>query len=488
MSNPGVTVKHISTILAGALSVLAAPAFSHDGGHETAQVPWQQASEWPDRIVATMAGDPATTISISWRTAGTVTATRAQIARSLPDARFDQMATSAAADTQGLDLTTVKLGTANVPVQHNAGLPRTSHHSVMFEGLEPDTLYAYRVEGAEGRWSEWFQSRTAPKAGPVRFIYLGDAQNGLDSHWPRVIRAAFQQAPDARFILHAGDLVNRGSRDLEWAHWFRAGGFIHGMIPGVPVAGNHEYDTIGLTESDKQKMLSLLWRPQFRLPEEQGLSAELQETVYDIRYSQDLHLFVLNSNMPDMGDQAEWLDAQLAESDARWRIVTMHHPIYSSGRGRDNESRRVLLLPILLKHKVDLVLQGHDHTYARGAIGAQEQAPARSAAVAPAGVTTMFVNSVSGPKQYPFNENGWDSYAQTGVKLERMAENSQFYQVIGIDGDDLHYAAYTADGALYDEVRMRKSGDGTKALLPGEETLPPTRLFDNTLPYEKVGN
>ena len=48
----------------------------------------------------------------------------------------------------------------------------------------------------------------------------------------------------------------------------------------------------------------------------------------------------------------------------------------------------------------------------------------------------MFVNSVSGPKQYEFSENGWDAYAPTGVTLDRMAENTQFYQVIGIDGDD----------------------------------------------------
>lgn len=481
-------MKRLVSLAAGCLVCLAVPAIAHDGEHHAEQVPWQEATGWPDRIVATLDGNAATSISVSWRTAATVGATRAEIARALPDARFDQAAVSVAADTHVLDLAAITLGGVTLPVDHNLGLPQTSHHSVRFDGLEPDTLYAYRVQGAEGQWSEWLQTRTAPLSGPLRFIYLGDAQNGLASHWPRVVRAAFQTAPDARFILHAGDLVNRGSRDLEWAHWFRAGGFIHGMVPAIPVTGNHEYERLDLPEGEQQRLLSILWRPQFRLPEEPELSAELQETVYDIRYSADLHVFVLDSNMSDMTEQAAWLDRQLAASDARWRIVTMHHPIYSSGRDRDNADRREVLLPILLRHRVDLVLQGHDHTYARGTVGADGQTPGRRAATDDGSVTTMFVNSVSGPKQYEFSENGWDDYAPTGVTLERRGENTQFYQVIGIDGDELHYAAYTADGALYDEVRLHKAADGLKSITSDIAALPTERRFDNTLPYESVGD
>lgn len=472
-------------LAAGLLAGAAAPVAAHVGEHPATQVPWQQATYWPDRIVATMEGDPATSISVSWRTAGTIAQTRAEIAKALPDARFDQTARSEPAQSQVLDLTRMPGAALAMPIEHNQGLPPTSHHSVRFDGLEPDTLYAYRVQGAEGHWSEWFQTRTAPKSGPLRFIYLGDAQNGLASHWPRVIRAAFQSAPDARFILHAGDLVNRGSRDLEWAHWFRAAGFIHGMLPAIPVAGNHEYDTIELPETQRQQILSLLWRPQFRLPEVPELPAELQETVYEVRYSPDLSVYVLNSNMSDMAEQAAWLDRKLTETQARWRVVTMHHPIYSSGRERDNAGKREVLLPVLLEHRVDLVLQGHDHTYARGAVSREGMAPERRAATSDSGVTTMFVNSVSGPKQYPFSQNGWDDYAPTGVTLDRMAENTQFYQVIGIDGDELHYTAYTADGAVYDEVRLRKTAQGLKSIA-ATQALPPTRRFDNTLPYESV--
>lgn len=484
------TNRLVQAALAALALVTVSPTFAHteagDGDQELA--PWHEASAWPDRVIATFSDDAATTISVNWRTAVSVTATRAQIAKALPDARFDQLATTVPAQSEIVDLAVIQRAGVRVPVEHNEGLPGAAYHSVMFDGLEPDTLYAYRVQGAEGKWSEWFQTRTASKSGPVRFIYLGDAQNGLDSHWPRVIRAAFQTAPDARFILHAGDLVNRGSRDLEWAQWFRAGGFIHGMVPAIPVAGNHEYESIGLTEAERQRALTFLWRPQFRLPVESALPDGLHETVYDIRYSDDLQVFVLNSNAPDIAAQAQWLDAKLAASTARWRIVTQHHPVYSSGRERDNPTMRNVLLPVLLRHKVDLMLQGHDHTYARGTITEPEQAPRRQGAGGDQGLATMFVNSVSGPKQYQFRENGWDDYAPTGVALGRMGENSQFYQVISIDGGTLHYAAYTADGHLYDEVHLTKSADGSKAIAPDTPGLPQTRRFDNTLPYEGTEN
>ncbi|MFC7499227.1 metallophosphoesterase [Enterovirga sp. GCM10030262] len=464
----------------------AASSYAHPGVHDVA--PWQAATKWPDRIVLTFETDPARSLAVSWRTSSDVTATIAQIALATPDARFDLAARTVAAETETLDLQGIEHEGVRLPMPRNAGLPSTHYHSVRFDGLEPDTLYAYRVQGADGIWSEWFQARTAPLSGPLRFIYVGDAQNGITSHWSRVIRAAFQAAPDARFILHAGDLVNKGSRDYEWAEWFKASGFIHGMIPAIPVAGNHEYEKLGLTEDSKQRVLSALWRPQFRLPADPPLPAAMRETVYDVRYSPDLHVFVLDSNLKDYAVQAEWLDRKLAASDARWRVVTMHHPVYSSGRDRDNKTLREMLLPVLTGHRVDLVLQGHDHTYARGMIGSGEQSPERSALAEGDELAVMFVNSVSGPKQYKFKDDRWNAYKPTGVGLERFAENSQFFQVIDIDGGRLDYRAYTADGQLYDSVVIVKDEAGRKRIEAGNASTMKTRLFDETMPYESVGD
>ena len=97
----------------------------------------------------------------------------------------------------------------------------------------------------------------------------------------------------------------------------------------------------------------------------------------------------------------------------------------------------------------------------------------------------MFVNSVSGPKMYEFNEDGWDSYAPNGVTLDRKAENTQFFQVITVDGNTLRYKAHTADGAVYDAFDLKKADDSAKTITTPED-LPAERLFSNTLPYSKL--
>lgn len=461
----------------------ALPVRAHEPGMGP---PWQQATPWPDRLVVTLPEDPATSFAVTWRTDASVTETIAEIAPATDDARFDLAARTVSARTERLDLETLEQAGEQFLAISNAGLPPVHYHSVVFEDLEPDTVYAYRIRGDRGAWSEWFHLRTAARTGPVKFIYVGDAQNGVRSHWARLIRSAWTTAPDADFILHAGDLVNRASRDYEWAEWFEAVGFIHGMVPAIPVAGNHEYASLGVGAQRTDRILSILWRPQFTLPLEPDLPADLQEAAYDLRYAEDVHLFVLSTQNSQIAAQAEWLDAALEASDARWKIVSMHHPIFSSGRGRDSPERRALLLPVLERHSVDLVLQGHDHTYARGAIG---QTPERLGFRDAGGeVRVMFVNSVSGPKQYDFVADGWEKYAEDGVTLARKAENTQFFQVIEIDGDELRYEARTALGERYDDFLMRKDADGRKTIVRGAASTLDERTFENTGPYRGVGD
>jgi hypothetical protein len=58
-----------------------------------------------------------------------------------------------------------------------------------------------------------------------------------------------------------------------------------------------------------------------------------------------------------------WLDERLRASNARWRIVIAHHPLWSSAGGKFQQARvlRRLLLPTLCRN-ADLFLAGHEHT------------------------------------------------------------------------------------------------------------------------------
>jgi hypothetical protein len=69
--------------------------------------------------------------------------------------------------------------------------------------------------------------------------------------------------------------------------------------------------------------------------------------------------FALDTN--DFSEaQAMWLDGELARSQARWKIVYGHHPIYSAGQHGDTKQLIERLLP-LLKDRADIYLAGHDH-------------------------------------------------------------------------------------------------------------------------------
>lgn len=439
---------------------------AHDGDHGLHH--WETASPDPDRIFLSFHGDPANSRGVAWRTDASVSQGYVQWARALPEPRFDHDPVTVAATTEAVDINASPFNTQGV----------VHFHSVVIGGLEPDTLYAYRVGDGAQHWSEWFQFRTArDEPAPFSFVYFGDAQNDVLSHWSRVIRMAFQTAPDAAFALHAGDLINRAHRDVEWGEWFKAGGWLHARWTGVPLPGNHEYARLGDASEQGDRIVSLLWRPQFTLPVERSLPVELHETVYTVEY-QGVQVIALDSNR-QVEAQTPWLRRQLQKAGPTWRVVSFHHPIFSPGGNRDNQRLRDAWKPLLDELGVDLVLQGHDHTYARGHV------PFRNADDYAEGTfNTMYVTSVSGPKMYDITKGKFARYAEDGLVPVRQAENTQFFQVIEIDGGEMTYTAYTATGEVYDRAVIRKSADGSKRII-NELPATPENSFENTRAYDR---
>lgn len=393
------------------------------------------ASPMPDRIILNLTADPAHSQAVTWRTDTSVLSSQAQIALAKGSPDFTQAAISVNAVTELL---------SHDGIQSN-------HHSVTFENLEADTQYAYRV-GDGQLWSEWFQFTTASdKTDPFAFVYFGDAQNNVKSMWSRTIRQAYKSMPDVDFMLHAGDLVNREDSDKEWAEWFYAGGWLNGMVPSIMTPGNHEYDN----------ELSPQWRPHFTLPENGPDKIDLAETVYYVDY-QGVRIISLNTQamslefLPRLTTaQKKWVETLLANNPNRWTVITHHHPMFAAAEGRSGHARLNLHFRKLYEeYGVDLVLQGHDHSYGRGenlSLGGRikgiESGP-------------MYVVSVSGPKQYESDGGTWADVA---------IGNTQLYQLIRVEDDVLKFEAYDSIGVLRDAFHLVKQEDGTnevKEIMP----------------------
>ncbi|HEY0334739.1 MAG TPA: metallophosphoesterase family protein [Stenotrophomonas sp.] len=392
------------------------------------------ATGFPDRIVASPAQDAAHGFAVAWRTDASVAAPVLQwvVAGDSPDL----------GEARSVRTTSAELRSEN-------GV--SSHHRADVDGLQPDTLYAYRVQGKD-TWSAWNHFRTAALPGqPLTLLYFGDTQNKNLSLVSRVIRQAWRHAPDARLALFAGDLVSGGDGldDSEWGEWFEAGRWLLEGTAIAPAPGNHEYHEEFEDTPQERRVLGGHWPVTFALP--RNGPAETARTTYWFDY-QDVRVAVIDGTSAlDLGTakaQARWLDGVLADNPHPWSIVLVHQPFYSPRADRDNVELVEQLLPVLRRRKVDLVLQGHDHTYGRR--GDEGGA-----------ATPVFVVSVAGPKQYRLS----DMARRT---MRPVGEDTQLYQVLRIDPQRVSYESRTATGRLYDAFELVRQDNGDKRLVEYE--------------------
>lgn len=96
-------------------------------------------------------------------------------------------------------------------------------------------------------------------------------------------------------------------------------------------------------------------------------------------------------------DSEKWLEEQLKKSNARWKIVVLHHPLYSIKGSMNNLFQRTMFNPLVEEYGVDLVLQGHEHAYARmTAHGENGEAQAPVYTVSHCSPKTTTLSSTSG--------------------------------------------------------------------------------------------
>jgi len=397
----------------------------------------------PTRIILTWTGDPSTTQAVTWRTDVPRQSPQVQVAKLDADPAFEKTATAVP-------------GTAATEDLGNG--QSVNHYTGNLQGLEPDTKYSYRV-GDGQVWSEWNVFHTAAaKPEPFRFIYVGDAQNSIKSLWSRAIRTAYATAPDARFMVHAGDLVAEGWDDRLWGEWCDALGFIAATIPSVPVVGNHDLHRPpvppGVGKPEPVLTVAPPWRWHFGLPANgPDLEAMPSQSYYmdyqGVRFIVlDVNAFAFENSEPATAAHVReqellWLNKILSHNPNRWTIVAQHQGIYSIAQDRDYAKMRAALAPLYEKYGVALVLQGHDHSYAR----TYKIAGGKIVDLSAPGV--IYAISVSGPKMYQTHQANRELMA-------RIIEHKQLFQVIEVAPDRLEYKAYSIDGAVADQFELRK--------------------------------
>lgn len=81
-------------------------------------------------------------------------------------------------------------------------------------------------------------------------------------------------------------------------------------------------------------------------------------------FALDTNIYILDNspqNSLKQSAQQNWLSTELQNTNAVWKIVYGHHPIYSSGMHGDEYKLVLFVNPLLAANKVDFYLAGHDH-------------------------------------------------------------------------------------------------------------------------------
>lgn len=328
-------------------------------------------------------------------------------------------------------------------------------HKVLLEGLTPGASYQYRV-GSEGNWSD-IGTFTMEREEELEyeFLYLTDSQGG-NSHdyevWADTLKQAKGDYPNAKFMIMTGDQVDAGSLESQWLDYFGKPQDTLMHLPIMAAVGNHE----GPYNDN--------YYHHFYYPNDSIDDPLPPGSVYSFDYG-EAHFMVLNTM--DMGwdqrqrdsfkQQIEWLRREVAQTDKKWKVVAFHKAIYSVG-GHSDEAEiyelRDMLYPVFDELGIDVVLQGHDHTYMRSHQMYGDKPitdlnlDENGNPVNPGG-TMYIVNNASGTKYYDVNQGIDKSYAAyfeqrklpvySGIKMTKDSFTIDSYR----GGEERPFDSYT---------------------------------------------
>jgi acid phosphatase type 7 len=235
-------------------------------------------------------------------------------------------------------------------------VPAARRHEVVLTGLQAGARYAYEVTN-DGDAPIAGTLRTAPDATATATIgVFGDSgAGGSEQDAVADLLAAF--SPD--LLLHTGDVVypHGGICDYE-ERFFAPYADLLASVPLYPTIGNHDLDA-----EDGRAFFDV-----FRLPEED----EDAGAFYAFDYG-PAHVVVLDGERleRDDGDAVRRLDELAAELDRAaerrpWTIVVVHRPPVPSAGDSPMSARVAGDLFVRFAGRVDLILSGHVHAYARG--------------------------------------------------------------------------------------------------------------------------
>lgn len=364
-------------------------------------------------------------------------------------------------------------GTATEINRSNQKNTYKASNKVTVEGLfEENTTYyySYTDDVKNPNWSE-VQSYTTKKTTNFQTILVGDPQIGASGsqgqgtaddiniavdtfNWNKTLEQAKITAPNASFILSAGDQIDYAGTDSSDGKNVRESeyaGFTYPallrMLPLATTIGNHESKGTD-------------YKYHYNNPNsEDGLGSTNSGSDYYFSYGNVLFIS-LNSNNRNTVEHRELLKKAVESNpDAKWKVVMFHHDIYGSGQPHsdtDGANLRALFAPLMDEFGIDMCLTGHDHSYARSYLMADGTAIQYddSVAINPEGTLYIAVGSASGSKFYKL------ATTKQYYIAERSNTQIPTFSTIDFSDESIVIKTYDYNGNKYaDDYTLYKTGE-----------------------------
>jgi hypothetical protein len=270
------------------------------------------------------------------------------------------------------------LGNLNNSVSDNTG---KINHEVNITGLQPFTKYYYNIANSEGVYVPENSNMyfvTAPSTGTKQFVrawILGDAgtanqnQRNVRDRYYNYVANAVTNPNQTDMMLFLGDNAYNSGTDNEYqAALFDIYGDMLKKAVAWSTLGNHDgYSANSNSQSGPYYDIFT-----FPTAAESGGVASGTEAYYSFDYG-NIHFIVLDSygsNRAINGPMYNWMVSDLSSTSQDWIVGIYHHPSYTKG-SHDSDTEGELIdmrnnfQPILEQYGVDLVLNGHSHSYER---------------------------------------------------------------------------------------------------------------------------
>jgi predicted MPP superfamily phosphohydrolase len=253
------------------------------------------------------------------------------------------------------------------------------------------------------------QLREAPaQPAAVRFAVIGDMGTGRPPQYElAVTMGTFHRASRFDFVITLGDNIYGGNSASDYRTKFEL------PYKALLDAGVRFYASLGNHDSPNQRV----YKP-----------FNMNGRQYYTYTKSHVQFFALDSTYMSP-QQLTWLETELENSKADWKICYFHHALYSSSAAHGSATElQGVLEPLFVTYGVQVVFAGHDHVYER---------------VKPQRGVHYFVEGASGQLRKGDLRKG-------AVLTAAGYDQDLSFMLVAITGDALNFQAISRTGQVVD--------------------------------------